>query len=230
MTPVKPSRPRSERARENRRRMLDTARELFVEEGYPATTMERIAAQAGVAVQTLYYTFRTKAQLLCEVMEATAAGEPDPAPVTQRPWTAEAMTTRSAHRALALSLEHGTDIFERAAPLWPALWAASTLDPYVAEYWQQVATKRRDGMGRLVARLAEIGALRDDIDQQRATDLMFVLVSHDTFRGLVQHAEWTLPAYKTWLFTTLTQQLIRPGKVPRSATSDLTFHHLLIRT
>jgi AcrR family transcriptional regulator len=210
--------------------MLDTARELFVAEGYPATTMERIATQADVAVQTLYYTFRTKAQLLCEVMEATAAGDPDPAPVTQRSWMAEAMTTRSAHRALALSLEHGTDIFERAAPLWPALWAASTLDPYVTEYWQQVASKRRDGMGRLVARLAEIGALRDDIDQQRATDLMFVLVSHDTFRGLVQQAEWTVPAYKTWLFTTLTQQLIRPGRVPPSATADLTFHHLLPRT
>jgi hypothetical protein len=107
------------------------------------------------------------------------------------------------------------------------LWAASTLDPYVAEYWQRVATNRREGMGRLAARIADIGALRDDIDQQTATDLIFVLISHDTFRGLVQQAEWSLPAYKAWLFTTLTQQLIRPGKVPRSATSDLSFHHLL---
>jgi TetR/AcrR family transcriptional regulator, regulator of autoinduction and epiphytic fitness len=207
--------------------MLDAARDLFVGEGYPATTMERIAARAGVAVQTLYYTFRTKAQLLCEVMEATAAGEPDPAPVAQRSWMTEAMATRSAHRAIALSLEHGTDIFERAAPLWPALWAASALDPYVAEYWQRVATKRREDMGRLATRLADIGALREDIDRQIATDLMFVLISHDTFRGLVRQAEWSLPAYKAWLFTTLTRQLIRPGRVPRSATSDLSFHHLL---
>jgi TetR/AcrR family transcriptional regulator, regulator of autoinduction and epiphytic fitness len=58
-------------------------------------------------------------------------------------------------------------------------------------------------MGRLATRLADIGALRDDIDRQRATDLMFVLVSHDTFRGLVRQAEWSLPAYQAWLFTTL---------------------------
>jgi AcrR family transcriptional regulator len=207
--------------------MLDTARDLFVGEGYPATTMERIAAQAGVAVQTLYYTFRTKAQLLCEVMDSTAAGEPQPAPIAQRSWMTEVMTTPSGHRALALALEHGTDIFERAAPLWPALRAASALDPYVAEYWQRVATQRRGDMGRLVARLADTGALRDDIDRETATDLMFVLISHDTYRGLVQQAEWTLPAYKAWLFTTLTQQLTRPGKIPRDATSDLSFHHLL---
>jgi AcrR family transcriptional regulator len=207
--------------------MLDTARDLFVGEGYPATTMERIAAQAGVAVQTLYYTFRTKAQLLCEVMESTAAGETEPAPVAQRSWMAEAMTTQSGHRALALSIEHGTDIFERAAPLWPALWAASALDPYVAEYWRHVAANRREGMGRLVTRLADIGALRDDVDQKTATDLMFVLFSHDTYRGLVQQAQWTRPAYKAWLFATLTRQLIRPGTIPKGTTSDLSFHHTL---
>jgi TetR/AcrR family transcriptional regulator, regulator of autoinduction and epiphytic fitness len=209
--------------------MLDAARDLFVGEGYPVTTMERIAARAGVAVQTLYYTFRTKAQLLCEVMEATAAGEPDPAPVAERSWMTEAITTRSGHRALALSIEYGTDIFERAAPLWPAVWAASALDPYVAEYWQRVAAQRREGMGRLVARLADLGALREDIDEDRATDLMFVLVSHDTFQGLVHQAGWTLPAYKAWLFTTLAQQLIRPGRTRASATSGLSFHHLLHR-
>ena len=208
--------------------MLDTARDLFVSEGYPATTMERIAARAGVAVQTLYYTFGTKAQLLCEVMEGTAAGEPDPAPVARRAWMTEAMTTQSGHRALALSLEHGTDIFQRAAPLWPALWAASAIDAYVAEYWQRVAMHRRDGMGRLVARLADVDAIQKDINQETATDLMFVLVSHDTYRGLVQQSGWTLPAYKAWLFTTLTQQLIRPGTVPPHATSDLSFHHLLV--
>ena len=133
------------------------------------------------------------------------------------------MTTPSAHRALALSMEHGTDIFERAAPLWPAMWAASAIDPYVEQYWQRVATARRAGMSRLAARLAELDALRDDITPEQATDLLFVLVSHETFRGLVQQAGWTLPAYKAWLFATLVHQLIRPGKVPRTATASLSF-------
>ncbi|MFZ1283261.1 MAG: helix-turn-helix domain-containing protein, partial [Propionicimonas sp.] len=62
---VKSKPTRAERARHTRRRMLETARELFIIDGYAATTMERIADRAGVAVQTLYYTFRTKGQLLC---------------------------------------------------------------------------------------------------------------------------------------------------------------------
>ena len=66
---------RAERARQTRNRMIDSARELFIADGYAATTMERIAQEAGVAVQTLYYTFRSKGQLLCEVVEATAAAD-----------------------------------------------------------------------------------------------------------------------------------------------------------
>ena len=131
---------RSERARQTRRRMLGSARELFVAQGYTATTMERIADEAGVAVQTLYYSFRTKGQLLCEVVEATAAGEDDAVPVAQRPWMQEMLAATSGPRVLALTVEHGADIFVRAAPLWPAV-AAATADPDVDRYWKHVAAR-----------------------------------------------------------------------------------------
>ncbi len=156
---------RSDRALQTRRRMLDSARELFVTQGYAATTMERIADDAGVAVQTLYYSFRTKGQLLCEVVEATAAGEDDAVPVTQRPWMQEMLGATSGPRVLALTVEHGADIFVRAAPLWPAV-AAATSDPYVDRYWRGVAAGRREGQARMVARLADLGALRDRLTRR----------------------------------------------------------------
>ena len=134
--------------------MIDCARKLFTTQGYPATTMEQIASAAGVAVQTMYYTFRTKARLLCEVVEAAGAGDDAPIPVMQRPWMVETLSTTSARRALALAVEHGTDIYERVAPLRPALVAAAAADPYVETYALGIATARRSGMGRLVARLA----------------------------------------------------------------------------
>ena len=105
--------------------MLDSARVLFISDGYAATTMDRIAGDAGVAVQTLYYTFRTKGQLLCEVVEVTAAGDRTPRPVAERAWAQEMLTATSGQRVLALAVEHGADIFVRAAPLWPAIAAAS---------------------------------------------------------------------------------------------------------
>ena len=101
--------------------MLDGARALFIGDGYAATTMDRIAEHAGVAVRNPYYTFRTKGQLLCEVVEVTAAGDEDPPPVQQRAWVQDMLTATSGQRALALAVEHGADIFVRAAPLWPVV-------------------------------------------------------------------------------------------------------------
>ncbi len=227
MGPVKSGQPtRADRARQTRSRMLDSARELFVTEGYAATTMERIAQNAGVAVQTLYYTFRTKGQLLCEVVEVTAAGEEDPVPVARRPWMQEMLTAGSGQRILALGVEHGTDIFERAAPLWPAVTAA-TADPRVEQYWRGVATKRRAGQGRMVARLDEVGALRNGLDSQRATDLVAVLFGHDVFRSLVIEAGWSVPSYKAWLFPALVQQLLQRPRLAPTALADLSYAHLL---
>lgn len=209
--------------------MLDSARELFVTEGYAATTMERIAEQAGVAVQTLYYTFQTKGQLLCEVVEVTAAGDDDPVPVARRPWMQELLSATSGQRVLALGVEHGTDIFERAAPLWPAITAA-TADPRVAHYWRGVASKRRAGQGRMVSRLDELGALRGDLDSERATDLVVVLFGHDVFRSLVIDAGWSVPDYKAWIFSTLVQQLMQRPRLAPTAFADLSYGPLLAKT
>lgn len=220
---------RADRARQTRRRMLDSARELFVTHGYAATTMERIAEQAGVAVQTLYYTFQTKGQLLCEVVDMTAAGDDDPLPVARRPWMQEMLTARSGQRILALGVEHGTDIFERAAPLWPAVTAAAA-DPRVEQYWREVAATRRAGQARMVARVDELGALRQGLDTDRATDLVVVLFGHDVFRGLVIEAGWSVPDYKAWIFSTLVQQLMQRPRLAPTAFADLSYGPLLVQT
>lgn len=200
--------------------MLDSARVLFVGDGYPATTMNRIAEHAGVAVQTLYYTFGTKGQLLCEVVEVTAAGDQDAPPVQQRAWAQDMLAASSGQRVLALAVEHGADIFVRAAPLWPAV-AEATGDPYVARYWQNVTAQRRAGQARMVAKLAELGALRAGLDKHRATDIVVVLFGHDVYRSLVGEAGWSVSEYKTWLLTTLAQQLLQRPKLTPAAYSDL---------
>lgn len=46
--------------------------------------------------------------------------------------------TRACWPWRRLAVEHGTDIFERAAPLWPAIHAAAAADPTVGAYWTRV--------------------------------------------------------------------------------------------
>ena len=231
MTNVKTEKPsRADRARQTRRRMIGSARELFIAQGYAATTMEQIAAGAGVAVQTVYYTFRTKGQLLTEVVEVTAAGDDDPIPVARRAWVQEMLSASPAQRVIALGVEHGTAIYERVAVLWPAVGAVAAADPDIDGYWRGVTANRRSGQRGMVTRVAELGGLRPGLDVERATDLVVVLAGHDVYRGLVQEARWTVPAYKAWLFTTLTQQLLDARTVDPEAVDGLSFAGLVSPT
>ena len=218
---------RADRARATRRRIIDSATQSFTTDGYASTTMEQVAAQSGVAVQTVYYTFGTKGQLLCEAMEVAGAGGHDPLPVGQRPWMIEALATPSPHRALALGVEHGVDIYERAAPLWPSVNAAAIGDPAVERYWAGVTAARRAGMERLVSRLAELDGLRRGLEVDSATDIMFVVNGHGTFQGLVIEADWAVQSFKAWLYSTLVHQLLAPGLRDPFATKDLGFAKLV---
>ncbi|WP_020525007.1 TetR/AcrR family transcriptional regulator [Catelliglobosispora koreensis] len=224
----KPGQKRKEQAAATRRRIVDAAYRLFCEQGYALTTMESIGREARVAVQTVYYVFRTKAHLLREVIEVTAAGLPEPAPVMQRGWMQEALSALDGHRALALVIEHGVDIYARMAPLSQAVHTAAASDPDIDAHWQNIAAARRTGMGQLITTIAAHGHLRHGLTPERAADIMFVINSHETFLGLTRDAGWTVPEFKAWLYETLSSQLFPPhGKVPPNATKDLSFHDLV---
>ncbi len=207
--------------------MLESAKELFVAQGFGATTMGQIAAAAGVAVQTMYYTFKTKGQLLIEVIEVSAAGGDEPVAPPLRAWVREMLAASSAPRVLALGVENGTGIYERVAGLWPAVDAAAAVDSAVHDYWRGVIANRRGGQRGMVARVAELGALRRTLDVERATDLAAVLTGPDVYRDLVQEARWPVPVYKAWLFTTLIQQLLEDGSIDTEVADDLSFAGLL---
>lgn len=203
---------RAEKARETRYRMIEAAAAVFADPGYASTTMERIAQDSGVAVQTVYYTFGTKGALLCAAMEYASAGRHDPDPVMQRAWIGRVMSAPSAGRALAIALSHGVDIYARAAPLWPAIRAASG-DDAVVSYWEGVARGRRIGMQQVVDLFARSGALREGLEATRGGDILYTLHSHDSYTTLVTDAAWPLAEYKSWLYDVCAQQLLRPDAV-----------------
>ena len=219
-----PRRTRRERADQTRRRIVECAYALFRDNGYPATTMETIAASARVAVQTVYYVFRTKAQLLQEVIETAAAGQNDAAPVMQRSWMQAAFAASDGHRALALAVEHGVDIYARVAPLGGAIQSAAAAEPDVEAYWRRVADGRRAGMAQLIGRLVALGQLRRGLSADRAADVLYVLDSHEVFIGLTRDAGWTVTEFKAWLYGALCEQLLARPRSPLGATADLTFH------
>lgn len=82
---------REEGARQTRLSIVAAAQELFVENGYPATTFPAIAERAGVSVQTVFAHFPTKRDLLKEVIDQAVVGDDEPVPVRDRPEVAAIM-------------------------------------------------------------------------------------------------------------------------------------------
>src|SRR4029453_15052233 len=80
-----PATTRADKARANRRRMRAAALTLFTDRGYAATSMQAIADEAGMAVQTLYFTFGSKSALLKEMLDVAVAGDEEPVPTLERP-------------------------------------------------------------------------------------------------------------------------------------------------
>ena len=68
MTSALPDPPRTPKAAATRQRLLDLAADLFIEHGYDAVSLRDIAVAAGVTKGAIYGHFRSKGQMLVEVI------------------------------------------------------------------------------------------------------------------------------------------------------------------
>jgi len=186
--------------------MLEAAYATFAESGYSVATMQAIAARAGVATQTLYFSFNTKPDLMREVVSFASAGTAASTPVRQRPWYQEAQTSDDPARILELLVTGGGDIIGRLGPISRAIEEAAGAEPSVAEFLKTLIQSRREGMRLLLKRVAKVGRLRAGMDVDKATDIVFVLDSPEVFRRFAA-CDWSLDEWKRWTLFAL-QRLI----------------------
>lgn len=198
--------------------MLAAAYRRFCADGYVPTTMQAIAAEAGVAVQTLYFTFGTKGALLGEVLGAAIVGFDDwtntPAePITldtlvgMHDWIDDFVTEPDACEALSLFIDHGAEVHERIGPLVAAMHAAGG-EPEVATVLALAEQRRAEVCRWIVECLAQKhGGLRPGLSQDRATDVLLVLFSAETYQALRAGRGWSASECKSFLTELLPQQL-----------------------
>src|SRR6186997_3204021 len=86
-----------------KRDILAAAQRLFERQGYAATTMAAIAADAGVALKTVYVTFETKSGLLRALWHLLLRGDEEDAPVAERQWYRGVLEEPDAERQLRLT-------------------------------------------------------------------------------------------------------------------------------
>jgi AcrR family transcriptional regulator len=187
--------------------MIRAAQELLVERGYGGTTMADIAARAEVAVQTLYFSFHTKPELLNACYEAAVFGDDSPAPPPEQGWHRSMLEASSGAAALRYFAEGNTGIVRRVVGLDEVVRSA-VHEPEVLEVQKRHEHLRREGYGRLVGHLDEKFGLLAGLGRDTATDLLLSFGSPSQYRTLVVDCRWRHEDFVDWLAGTLVQQLL----------------------
>ncbi len=187
---------RREQAARTRLRMLDAAYELFCELGFRAAKMDAIAERAGVAVQTLYFTFHTKDELIQAVHERTVLGD-DPTPPPMQPWYRAVMAEPDIRKAVHTLVTGIATILARVAPMVPAFLAV-TGDP-AGDVWRHGEELRLHGMGEIVDGLARKAKLRRGVSRDRGADVLYVLIGPDLYRTIVLERGWNRKQWAAWI-------------------------------
>jgi AcrR family transcriptional regulator len=202
------SRLRNDGARQTRRLVMEAAKELFIAQGYVATTVEQIAEHAGVSKPTVFASVGSKRTILKELHDLALAGDEEPIPVIQRPWYQEVLTEPDPERSLRLYARNVVRMQQRAAELEEVLHNAAAADPELRELWRTSEDERRVGARTVVDALMTKGPLKPGLDRDDAIDLLWTLTSGDTYRRLVDSSQWPIQRYEQWLADTYCSQLL----------------------
>jgi AcrR family transcriptional regulator len=205
---VKASR-RTEQARATRRRIIASGRELFLQQGYAAATLDQIAARAGVAVQTVYFHFANKRTVLKKVMDVLAVGDDAPVPLLDRPWVQQVRDEPDARRALAIWLRNDRIIFGRVAPMLSIVRDAAGADPEMAEQWRTNQHQRYLAHRTLAEILAAKKALRPGLTVDKAADIIFTLLSPEVYLLLTAERGWSPAQWQRWQTRTIAEAILR---------------------
>jgi AcrR family transcriptional regulator len=206
------ARRRRERAEEERRatrrRVAAAARDLFFTKGYVATTMAEIAAEAGVALQSVYSAGTSKADLLHLVADIAVAGDDQEVMLLDRPTFSEVAGESSPERQVEMIASLIVDTMERLAPVWVAYREAAAVDPTAAANLVAAHHRRYETFAGLIRMIPE-DCLRHSPEE--ATDTAWAIGSIDVFLLLRSIRGWDAPRYAEWLSRTLRDELVVPG-------------------
>lgn len=220
VSPVKPADARKltrrERAQATRLRITKVAYRLFSERGYAETTMAEIAEAAGVAVQTVYFAFHTKGELLSRAFDFAVMGEDGPLPPEKQEWYGRMTAEPDLVPALRHLVTGEGTINIRATPLDTEVRANAERDPDAARVWAFHEQLRADAHRAILEILVAKSPLRDGMTPERATHLLLFYLGSDAYRPLVKDFGWTHDEWIDWTVATLAEQVFAPGATGRN--------------
>ncbi len=207
---VKPTRvpSGSTRTRLVRAAIADAARDLFLERGYAATTMQAISEASGIPPATVYRLMSSKLGILKALLDIAPGGDDQPIAFADRPNVRAIADIQDPYEQVHQFATLAADIMSRVAPIHAILIGAAGADPDAAVLLKESTRQRQEGQGRFARIITRTSAARPGVTERTAADIVHALASPDVYLLLTDDRGWTTQRYAAWLRATLTTQLL----------------------
>jgi len=206
--------PRDRRARQaaaTRARIVEAAGRLFVERGYAGTTIDAVAKEADVAVETVYARFKNKRNLLDAYLDLSIVGDAQAVPLLERPEVQAVRDATDQREQVRLYARVARGVLERNAPVQAVLRTAAAVDPELDALVAEDDKRRRGSLRAFVEMIANRGPLRDGLSISDATDTIAAIGNPQTYAYLTQRRGWTPARVERWLAEIFTLVLLPPA-------------------
>jgi AcrR family transcriptional regulator len=198
---------RQQQAAETRRSIITAANELFISQGYGQTTVKQVAERAGVAVETVYATFRTKAALLRHVWYVDFRGDEADVALYDRAEMQAILTEPDLPARIRRHAEFVTASNRRIAPLLEALTGAAASEPDAVAMLTEWADRRLDVATRYAHAAAATGQL--GVAEDECRDVLFATMDGTLWTRFVEQRGWSDERFSDWLAAMWISMLVR---------------------
>jgi len=203
---------RQAEAVERRRRVIDAAHDLFLTDGYGATSINEIARAADVSPQMIYASFGSKAGILAKLTDVVVAGDDaalhgDDGPLLRERLTDQDLFADDLRVRFGAVGRHAAVSHGRAGPVLQLIDSVAGSDAAVAELRAGLLAGHREDIGMFVAALPW-DRIRPGLDRATATDLMYFVLGWRSYIALVLETGWTPEQYAERITDTMIHLLL----------------------
>jgi len=202
------SRRREEQARLTRQAVVQAAEQLFLRDGFAATTVASIAARAGVSAETVYKAFGGKPGLVRAICERALAGDGSVAAETR---SDELQHRESDPRVVVRGWGRlSSEVAPRVTPILLLLRAAATTDAQMAELQREMDDRRLSRMTRNARSLAP--HLRSGLTLEDAAEVLWTYSSAEIYELLVLKRGWSPDRFGGFIAEAMIAALLPPSE------------------
>ena len=158
----------------------------------------------------MYRLFSSKLGILRALLDTSIAGDDEAVPLQDRAHARALLAGADPGGQLAGFASICRDINSRSATVYQILVSAAGSDPQAATMLAGYTQQRQEGQGQIARSLARAGALRPELNERDAADIIHALMSPEVYRLLVHDRGWPPGRYAQWLTDTLISQLLPP--------------------